>query len=70
MKKLNGFILTMTMLMIGVSSYANTQSQNQSQNQISTTLNKIITLAEQGEQMNLKKTAEQFGVCRVYLPIS
>ena len=69
MKKLNGFILTMTML-IGVSSYANTQSQNQSQNQISTTLNKIITLAEQGEQMNLKKTAEQFGVCRVYLPIS
>ena len=66
MKKLNGFILTMTMLMIGVSSYANTQSQNQNQNQIGTTLNKIITLAEQGEQMNLKKTAELFNEPDLY----
>lgn len=59
MNKLILSISAMAILTIGQFSHADHQTKNQTQ--INTTLNKIITLAEQGEQMNLKKTAQIFN---------
>lgn len=61
--KIFQLFLIITTLVISSISYANTKYH---QSQIHTTLNQIIALTKEGEQMNVKKTAQVFGEPELY----
>lgn len=70
MKTLSLSVFAFLALTVSQTSYANTQNNHQKSNnnhaQINSTLTQIIALVKDGEQMNVKRSAEIFGEPDLY----